>query len=74
MSGNIVPGGVYLTETETAAFLKISRRTLQRWRIEGTGPKFHRFGGLVRYASATLDGWANKRLFSSTSEVDHGGK
>jgi len=61
----------YLTESETARLLKLSRRTLQRWRQEGLGLRFRRFGGLVRYARADIEAWAAQQSYLSTSEADH---
>lgn len=62
-------GLVFFTELETADLLKISCRTLQRWRQEGLGLPFRRFGGLVRYARSNIDAWAAKQSRLSTSEV-----
>jgi hypothetical protein len=39
----------FLTETEVSEFTRISLGTLRRWRLENKGPKFHKFGSLVRY-------------------------
>ena len=59
----------YFTEQEAAALLKISCRTLQRWRQEGLGLPFRRFGGLVRYARSDIHSWALKQARTSTSEA-----
>ena len=59
----------YFTEHEAAELLRLSRRTLQRWRQEGLGLPFRRFGGLVRYARSDIDAWAAKQSRLSTSEV-----
>jgi predicted site-specific integrase-resolvase len=40
---------VYMREDELAARWRISVRTLQRWRREGRGPPFVRFGKRVAY-------------------------
>jgi hypothetical protein len=37
-------------EQEAAQIMERSPRTLQRWRREGYGPAFVRFGGQVRYS------------------------
>jgi excisionase family DNA binding protein len=58
-----------LTVEEAAARLKISKHTLNRWRVTGEGPPFVKYGPrLVRYVDAVLDDWAHKRLHGSTSE------
>jgi excisionase family DNA binding protein len=60
---------VLLTVEEAAARLKISRHTLNRWRVTGEGPPFVKYGPrLVRYVDRTLDEWATKRTHGSTSE------
>ena len=38
-----------LRERELAARWRVSTRTLQRWRSDGTGPSFLLIGGSVRY-------------------------
>jgi excisionase family DNA binding protein len=59
----------FLTESEAAELLKLSQRTLQRWRMEGSqGLPFRRFGGLIRYARSDIERWAVAQLRMSTSE------
>lgn len=60
----------YLTQTEAARFLRISERTLERWRVEGVGPRFRRFGRRVVYAASDLETWADGRCFTSTSATE----
>lgn len=58
-----------LTVDEAAARVKISKHTLNRWRVTGEGPPFVKYGPrLVRYVESVLDEWAHKRLHGSTSE------
>ena len=57
----------FLKQSEAADFLRISERTLERWRVEGTGPRFRRFGRRVVYAKSDLESWADGRCFTSTS-------
>lgn len=45
----------------------ISVRTLQRWRLEGHGPRFIKIGRLVRYRQSDLDAFIEAKCFSSTS-------
>lgn len=40
---------VLLTERETAEYLRLSVRTLQKFRFEGRGPAYHKFGKAIRY-------------------------
>ena len=58
----------YLRTREAAEYLGLSSRTLDRYRISGRGPVFHRFGGRVRYTRADLDVWAASRRRASTSD------
>ena len=60
---------IYMGTREVAVFLGLSPRTLDRYRVSGGGPKFHKFGNRVRYARADVDAWAAERRFSSTSGV-----
>lgn len=39
----------YMSERQLAAYWGISARTLQRWRIEGRGPRYVKLGRSVRY-------------------------
>ncbi len=60
---------ILLTVEEAAARLKISKHTLNRWRVTGEGPPFIKYGPrLVRYREAALNEWAPKRTMASTSE------
>jgi hypothetical protein len=58
---------VFLTAAEAAALLRISPVTLGRWRIEGCGPAYRKFGRRVVYAHADLMAWAEGQRRASTS-------
>jgi excisionase family DNA binding protein len=47
----------FLTENDVAELTKISLGTLRRWRLARKGPKFHKFGSLVRYEESDLEEW-----------------
>lgn len=47
-----------LTNAEAAAYLKMSPRTLDRWRWAQRGPVFKKVGGAVRYTLADLNSFA----------------
>jgi predicted DNA-binding transcriptional regulator AlpA len=47
----------FLTESEVAERTQISLATLRRWRLENRGPKYRKFGSLVRYAEDELANW-----------------
>lgn len=42
-------GELFLREHELARRWRKSRRSLQRWRVDGAGPAFVRIGGSIRY-------------------------
>jgi Helix-turn-helix domain len=64
---------VFLTVAEATTFLRISAVTLGRWRMEGRGPPFRKFGRRVVYERADLSAWAEAQRRASTSEPDHHG-
>ncbi|MYE59960.1 MAG: helix-turn-helix domain-containing protein [Alphaproteobacteria bacterium] len=59
----------YMTTRDVAAFLGLSPRTLDRYRVSGTGPGFHKFGNRVRYLRADVVAWAAERRCRSTSDA-----
>lgn len=59
---------VFLNQTATAKILSVSERSLERWRLEGTGPAYRKFGRRVLYAHADLIEWADQRRRTSTSD------
>ena len=61
---------VFFTTVEAARYLRLSHRTLKRYRVTGEGPVFNRLGGRVRYRREHLDAWAAARERVST--VDPG--
>jgi len=61
---------VFLTPSEAAELLRLSSITLGRWRGEGSGPPFRKFGRRVLYAHADLLAWAEAQRRLSTSDVD----
>ena len=64
---------VLLTVEDAAVRLKISKHTLNRWRVTGEGPPFIKYGPrLVRYDPLVIDEWARKRTRASTSEYGRG--
>ena len=53
-----------------AQYLGMGQSTLERMRIDGTGPRWHKLGSrIVTYAIDDLDAWANAQVRSSTSEA-----
>jgi predicted DNA-binding transcriptional regulator AlpA len=60
-----------LDPNEAAQYLKISRRRLDRYREEGDGPRFRKFGAKVAYTVADLDAWSIEHAFQSTQDPDY---
>jgi predicted DNA-binding transcriptional regulator AlpA len=59
----------YLRTADAARYLGIGQSTLERKRVDGTGPQFRVLGSkIVVYAVADLDTWASGTVLSSTSE------
>ena len=57
---------------ELASELKVTERTLLRWRERGKGPEFYRSGRFVRYARAKVDSWLRSIEGSSTPDPGQG--
>ncbi|WP_291208765.1 helix-turn-helix domain-containing protein [Hyphomonas sp.] len=58
---------VLLNVQEAAAFLRLTRSTLDHYRCEGKGPNYRKHGTRVFYTRASLIDWSGRREFSSTS-------
>jgi predicted DNA-binding transcriptional regulator AlpA len=53
---------------QAADYLSLSKITLNRWRCTGTGPRYIKLGGAVRYDLADLDAYARESITTSTSQ------
>lgn len=66
------PQKTYLNSQEAADLLRLSIRTLERMRVEGTGPKFLKAGqgtrSRVLYRPADIEAWLDANAFHSTSQ------
>ena len=59
------PHSIFLTVSEAADYLGISKKTLQRWRLDHKGPAYAKLNNkLIRYRLADLDEWMNQQLVS----------
>ena len=56
---------IYYTK-ELAAELKLSSRTLEKWRRTGEGPKFAKLGKLVYYQEEDVVEWLTQRTKTTT--------
>jgi hypothetical protein len=56
-----ISGKRYLDEFEVEAIYGISHRTLQDWRMLGTGPRYRKFGTRVKYQVVALEEWIEQQ-------------
>lgn len=57
-------------QTELAKELGLSERSLERYRLQGNGPRYVRVGlRLIRYREEDVEAWLNQSLRTSTSDV-----
>ena len=61
-------GQLYLTPRQVERRYAIPLKTLEIWRYRGVGPRFHKFGRLVRYAVADLDEFEQSSAHTNTSD------
>lgn len=59
---------VLLTTDEAGAYLRLSPRTLETYRVTGEGPVFVKLGKRVFYEQRALDEWLELRRRRSTSD------
>lgn len=52
---------LFLTENATAELLHLSRRTLQGWRAQGSGPPYIKIEGTIRYYRPAVLDWISSR-------------
>ena len=57
-----------LSQREAAALLSLSERTLERFRVSGTGPKFVRLGRSIRYRPTDIEAYIAAGVVASTAE------
>ena len=58
-----------LTVRETAALLRCSVHSLNKWRLTGSGPRFVRVGSRVRYRRSAIADFIEKSTRVSTSDT-----
>ena len=57
-----------LNTREAAHYVRLSKPTMERFRLSGEGAHYIKLGGAVRYRKADLDDWLESRRVRSTSE------
>lgn len=63
-----MPMSGLVTEHEASVILGLSVRTLQKWRLQGNGPRFVKLGHAVRYDPAELEHYIDHARRRSTSD------
>ncbi|MCF6217018.1 MAG: helix-turn-helix domain-containing protein [Emcibacter sp.] len=58
-----------LTEQEVAGFFGFKASTLRRWRWAGTGPKFRKIGGCVRYHPDDISDYVDSATRTNTTKM-----
>jgi len=62
-------GDAFMDQRATADLLGLSVRTLERFRLTGSGPAFRKFGRRVMYAHSDVMAWADSQRRTSTSDT-----
>jgi predicted DNA-binding transcriptional regulator AlpA len=57
-----------LTSAQAAALVGLSRSSLNKMRVYGSGPNFCKLGRTVRYRRDDLAAWVAGRIVTSTSD------
>ena len=57
-----------MTTDEAAEYVRLSARTLERYRVTGEGPKYLKLGRRVLYQRSELDTWLENKIRRSTSD------
>ncbi len=62
-------GCPFLNTAQAAYYVGLSRRTLEKMRVTGAGPRFRKHGRYVRYHIDDLDTWSLGEGRASTSDI-----
>ena len=65
--GEVAP--MLLHTRDAARMITVSDRTLEDWRLQGRGPKFIKFGRMVRYRLADVMAFIDGPSFQNTGEA-----
>ncbi|CPV99554.1 helix-turn-helix transcriptional regulator [Mycobacteroides abscessus] len=52
----------WLTRPEVGERIKVPTKTLAIWGGQGKGPRYHKFGGHVRYRLSDVIAWENAQV------------
>jgi len=62
-------GAERLSVEQAAAYLGVSASTMNKWRLTGFGPVFHKLAKRVTYSRTDLDAFLNASRRRSTSDT-----
>jgi hypothetical protein len=62
------PERPFLNTKEAAAWLRLTKNTLEKMRVQGTGPSYRKHGRYVRYHIEDLVDYSNSNKRKSTSD------
>ncbi len=68
MQSQSITGRRFLRTTEAAAYIGLSKSTLEKLRVTGGGPEYASLGRAVVYHTEDLDAWVLTRKRRSTSD------
>lgn len=58
-----------LNTAEAAKLLHVAEITISKWRMDGLGPQFIRFGRGIRYRVSDIEAWVETRAGADASEA-----
>jgi hypothetical protein len=64
------PENLFLNTVEAAAWLRLTKNTLEKMRVNGTGPAYRKHGRYVRYHIEDLVEYSKASKRRSTSDAD----
>jgi hypothetical protein len=64
------PDPPFLNTVEAAAWLRLTKNTLEKMRVQGRGPVYRKHGRYVRYHIEDLVDYSKANKRSSTSDAD----
>ena len=64
------PEKPFLNTVEAASWLRLTKNTLEKMRVQGRGPEYRKHGRYVRYHIEDLVDWSKANKRRSTSDAD----
>jgi len=58
----------FLNQRQLAERLNIAARTIERWRCEGKGPRYHKFGSRCLYSLNDILLWEENQVCNNISQ------